>query len=94
MSRISSNPIPTIINLKAIDGPTRHRYETVMDEALNHVHIPNILHGNHVCNDSTHIVAIESYYNDLLHCVQTADLQLPRSRPGTQKSFWNSELST
>ena len=94
LSQTTECPIPSIVDWRAIDEPTRRRYEAVMDECLDCVQIPFILHGDHLCNDSSHLISIEKYYNDLLQCVKTADLQLPRCKPMTKKAYWNDELST
>ena len=93
MAHVPQRQIPSVINWKAVDELTRNRYETVMDECLDKVSIPHILHGDHVCNDSLHILAIEKYYNDLLQCLQISDLQLPHCKPTTKKLYWNAELS-
>ena len=65
--QISRPQIQSVIDWKAVDEPTRNRYETVMNECLDKVSIPHILHGDHICNDSLHAIAIDKYYNDLLH---------------------------
>ena len=57
------------------------------------VSIPLFLHGDHVCNESSHLIAIEQYYNDILHCIKNADLQLPRCVPKVRKMYWNDKLN-
>ena len=85
--------LPTIINWKNIDEPTRINYEQVMESCLDKIHVPHILHGHYSCNDSNHIFTIEKYYSDIVHCIQMADLQLPRSTPTTTKGYWSEELN-
>ena len=86
--------LPMLIDWKSIDDETRSRYESVMDECLNNLNIPNFLHGPQSCNDSSHIIAIERYYSDLIECIKTADLQLPRCKPTMRKCYWNEQLSS
>ena len=91
--QISRPTIQSFIDWKAIDDSIRNRYETVMNDCLDKVSIPHIVHGNHVCTDSSHAIAIEKYYNDLLECVRLSELQLPRFKPTTKKMYWNRELN-
>ena len=65
-----------------------------MDDCLNSIIIPQILHGEHVCNDPSHSIAIEKYYNDLMRCIRISEQQLPRCKPTTRKLYWNQELNS
>ena len=85
--------VPSIINWKAVDDETRKCYETAMDDCLSNIKIPHILHGDHICDDTSHIGAIEKYYNDLLNCVKVSEQRLPRTKPSVQKFYWDRELS-
>ena len=85
--------MPTVVDWKNVNGNVRTNYENVMDDCLNGLIIPDIVHGDHVCNNPSHLIAIEQYYCDILNCVKTADLQLPRCTPTTRKGYWNNELS-
>ena len=87
-------PFQSVVDWKSVDSVTRERYEKVMDDGLSSITVPHIVHGNHVCNDSSHIIDIEKYYNDILQCIHVAELQLPHCIPTTKKSYWNDELNT
>ena len=93
INEIPNDSLPFLINWNKIDNDTRANYENVMDNCLQSVKIPDILHGCKSCNDPVHLINIEQYYNDLVHCIKVADLQLPRSKPKSGKSYWNDELS-
>ena len=90
---VSRPYVPSVINWKAVDEVSRKNYETVMDEYLTNITVPRILHGDHVCDETSHINAIEKYYNDILNCIKVAEQQLPRSKPSVQKFYWNRDLS-
>ena len=86
--------LPSIVDWRKIDDLTRNDYENVLTDCLSDLNVPDfILHGKHVCNESSHLSAIEKYYTDLINCVKIADLQLPRCTPTTRKGFWNDQLS-
>ena len=87
-------PNQSMIDWRAIDAFTRTGYENVMNECLERITIPCVLHGNHVCNDSSHLLNIEKYYNDILNCLRISEQQLPRCKPTVKKSYWNDELSS
>ena len=91
---IIPRPIQSVIDWKAVDMSARTRYEQVMEDCLSNITIPHVLHGNHVCNDSTHLIEIERYYNDILHCLRISELQLPHCKPTTKKLYWNQELTS
>ena len=38
-------PFPSVIDWKAVDASTRAKYQDVMDDCLNSIRIPQILHG-------------------------------------------------
>ena len=82
-----------MVNWDKLNDSDRQHYECVMNDCLDKIDIPHILHGNHLCNDPTHICDIERYYNELINCIKTADLQLPRCKPTMKKNFWDDNLS-
>ena len=86
-------PLPMIIDWQKVTGDTRKSYEEVMDECLNNLEVPEILHGNHLCTNPNHAMEIEKYYLDLVECIRIADRQLPRIKPTVRKSYWNNELN-
>ena len=64
-----------------------------MEQCLDAIRIPYIVHGSHCCNETDHIREIENYYNNIVNCIKTADTQLPRCKPTTIKGYWNDDLS-
>ena len=88
-----TNPIPPMIDWKKVEGEVRLNYINTMEQYLNDCSVPNILHGSRCCNDSSHIGAIEKYYNDIINCIRIADQQLPRFTPTVRKCYWNEHLS-
>ena len=88
-----SNPLPRMIYWKKVNGETRSKYIETMEYCLANIAIPDILHGSHACNDSSHIGSIERYYNDIMNCIKTAERELPRFTPTVRKCYWNERLS-
>ena len=88
-----SNPITPIVDWKKVTGEVRSNHALTIEQLLDDCNVPNILHGEHSCNDSSHICEIEKYYNDVLNCIRIADQQLPRFTPTTRKCYWNEQLS-
>ena len=86
--------IPSVVNWRSIDDNTRKNFEKVMEESLDNIHVPYILHGDNCCGDAVHICQIEKYHNDIVKSIHTADLQLPRCKPTTAKGYWNDALSS
>ena len=76
-----------------VTGEIRTNFIETMEQGLNNCVVPNILHGSHSCNDTSHISEIEQYYNDIINCIKVADQQLPRFTPTTRKCYWNENLS-
>ena len=77
-------------------GDVRVNYENVMKECLDVCSFPDILflHGSHLCNDPSHEIHIERYYQSIIECIKTVDQQLPCCKPTTRKVCWNDELSS
>ena len=92
---LKSDYPPAGINWRNIDEMTKQQYANMMKEGLDSINVPfySLLHGNHICNCSEHLIAIEKYFSDITTAIYNAQVCLPRSRPGTAKSFWNSELT-
>ena len=84
----------TGIDWDNIDSVTQSEYVRIMEDNLDNLNIPDILHGNKMCDDSMHIGCIESYYNEIVNCIRVADEILPRRKPGTRKDYWNAKLSS
>ena len=76
-----------------VTGEIRTNFIETMEQGLNNCVVPNILHGSHSCNDTSHISEIEQYYNDIINCIKVADQQLPRFTPTARKCYWNENLS-
>ena len=93
-SNCKSKPIPCRVDWSRVTGDIRVNYENVMKECLDDISIPDILHGPHLCNDPSHLIDIERYYQGIIDCIKTADQQLPRCKPTTRKFYWNTELSS
>ena len=87
------NSIPPKIDWKKVTGEVRLNYVKTMEQCLDDCSVPDILHGSHICNDSSHIGKIECYYMDIMNCIKIADQQLPRFTPTVRKCYWNEELS-
>jgi hypothetical protein len=87
--------MPTSINWKRVVDGVKLQYESCMKTKLNGIHIPfhSILHGDHCCDDCSHIGALEGYYNNIIDVIQCADGLLPRCKPFTQRDYWNDNLS-
>ena len=88
-----TSPIPSMVDWKNVTGEIRTNFIETMEQGLNNCVVPNILHGSHSCNDTSHISEIEQYYNDIINCIKVADQQLPRFTPTTRKCYWNENLS-
>ena len=88
-----NNPIPPMIDWNKVTGDTRLNYVQTMEQCLDNCSVPDILHGSHTCNDSSHISNIEKYYIDIMNCIKIADRELPRFTPTTRKCYWNEQLS-
>ena len=43
--------------------------------------------------NSEHAFLIENYYTDIVKCIHTADLILPKCIPSVQKTYWDEQLS-
>ena len=86
--------LPSVVNWKNLDDCTRKNYENVMEECLNNISIPHILHGGNCCDNVDHIGQIENYYTEIVKCIQFSDLQLPRCKPTLTKGYWSDELSS
>ena len=84
---------PRYINWKNVHGAIRSNYEAVMERELDIISIPNVVHGNRVCEDVSHLHLIEDYYQKIVHAIAVADSVLPRCSPSIQKHFWNDELT-
>ena len=90
----TTKSLPSVVNWRGITDSVRKNFENVMEDCLNKICIPDILHGKKCCNDLEHIHQIEDYYLKIVDCIRVADLQLPRCRPTTIKGYWNDELSS
>ena len=86
--------LPSVVNWRGVNDSIQKNFENVMEECLDKISIPHILHGNNCCNDVEHISLIENYYLDIVKCIQIADFQLPRCKPTTTKGYWNDDLSS
>ena len=85
---------PFVVDWRSVDETTRRNFECVMEDNLNRIHVPHIVHGDHICNSHEHLIEIERYYVDIIQSIHSADLLLPRCRPKTGKGFWNEELTS
>ena len=64
-----------------------------MDQELDQITIPHIVHGNHTCQSVDHISLIEKHYCESVNSIALADGFLPRISPTTmQRDYWNDEL--
>ena len=84
---------PVTVNWRSLNESSRRNYELVMENNLDQIEIPHIVHGDHACQSVEHIFLIEQYYTDILRCIHLADLQLPRHRPTVTKEYWSEELT-
>ena len=89
----ASNPLPSIVDWKKVEGDIRLNYVKTMEQCLDNVVVPDILHGSHLCSDTNHIGDVERYYNEIINCIKTADHQLPRFTPTVRKCYWDQTLS-
>ena len=91
--RPTNSHLPTIVNWMKVTGAVRENYESVMERCLDAIQVPCINHDDRICSDCEHIFLIENYYRDIVHCIHTADLQLPKCIPSVQKTYWNEQLT-
>ena len=94
VEHVTTKSLPSVINWRGLDENLRKCYENVMEECLDSIKVPYIVHGRHCCNDTDHIGKIENYYNEIVKCIKIADFQLPRCKPTMSKGYWNDELSS
>ena len=86
--------LPSVVNWNGLNDTVRRNFENVMEQCLDSISIPHILHGGNCCNDDSHILQIEKYYMEIVKCIQISDQQLPRCKPTTTKGYWSEELSS
>ena len=91
--KVTTSSLPSIVDWKRVNGDIKMNYENVMRECLDAISVPCTLHDDHICNDTNHIASIEKYYLDIVRCIYTADLQLPKCTPSLQKTYWNEQLT-
>ena len=84
--------IPKCVNWKKVKDKIRDEYESVMENELNSIYTPRLLHDNALCDNCDHINLIENYYCDIMKSVTIADSVLPRSSPTIQRDFWDDDL--
>ena len=70
-------------------------YQTAMTHALRQITIPShaLNHANHLCDNCDCIIALETFYKDIIGAIEMADRSLPRKRHGLAKPFWSPELT-
>ena len=80
-----TNSIPDSINWNKVKDELRNNYENVMQQKLDEIAVPDVLHGHTICNNCSHIPLMEEYYCSIINSIVHADSVLPRSRPSVQK---------
>ena len=85
---------PTV-NWKKMSLESSSIYRAKMTEKLDSISIPFnfLLHGDKCCHDPTHSVLIQSYYNDIVDAILSADTFLPRANPAIHKPYWSPTLT-
>ena len=58
-----------------------------MEESLNKIRVPHVVHGDTICNSVDHVFEIERYYAGILNFIHLSDLQLPRSKPTVPEEY-------
>ena len=86
--------LPSVVNWRSLNDTIRKNYEKIMEDCLDNISIPHIVHGGNCCDDVDHIRQIENYYVEIVKCIHTSDLQLPRCKPTLTKGYWTDELSS
>ena len=76
-----------------VKGDVQRNYETVIQNELDSIFVPEIIHGNRICCNCNHLHLIEEYYSRILNAIYSADAVLPRCNPSVNKQYWNDELS-
>ena len=84
---------PSLIDWRRIDESTRLHYEKTMENYLDQIRVPHIVHGDSICSSVDHLFEIERYYADIVKSIQLLDVHLPRCKPALRKTFWNDELT-
>ena len=92
MFNSTKNAVPKCISWKKVDGVIARDYESTMEQELDRIIVPHIVHGNDPCHNKDHIPLIEKYYCDIVNAIATADRILPRVSPTIQRDYWNEEL--
>ena len=81
------------IDWKKVCGDVQSRYEIVMENELDRISVPHIIHGSTVCDNCYHLHDIETYYQSIVNAIAIADSYLPRCTPSVQRDFWNDDLT-
>ena len=84
--------VPKSINWKKVVGDKRREYESIMESELNNISVPDIVHGNQLCDSCEHVHFIETYYQKIVDAIAVSDAILPRCSPTIQRDYWNDEL--
>ena len=70
-------------------------FRETMSAELSKIVIPfhALDHGAKLCNNCDCLLALETFYRDIISAVGKADQSLPRRRHGISKPFWSPELT-
>ena len=79
-------PLPSNVDWRSVNDHIRLNYERIMEQSLNQIQIPHIVHGCTMCHETDHIFQIERYYSEIIRCIELANQSLPRCKPSVRKT--------
>ena len=70
-------------------------FQSTMFNELKQIPIPSHVfnHCHEFCNNSDCLIALETFYKNIILAIETADCCLPRKKHGLAKPFWSHELT-
>ena len=90
-----TSPLSNFIPWLSLSSDECASYQQLMYYELCQISIPTsaLNHGSALCDNCDCLVALESFYNDIISAIQKADNCLPRRKHGLTKPFWSPELT-
>ena len=90
-----NSPVSFYIPWNTLNDSESSIYRDTMSTALRSISIPfhALNHNNTICNNCDCFSALESFYENIVSAVVTADRTLPRRRHGLAKPYWTPELN-
>ena len=86
-----TSPISNYIPWLSLTTDECDNYRSLMHDSLCKISIPNFAlnHGSELCDNCDCLLALETFYSDIISAVQEADQSLPRRKHGISKPFWS-----